>query len=86
MTLSLSLCSRIFVCVFVPFFSLSIFEVSSSPKEVQYVFLGCLKVVSRKFQECFKEVPRVFQRSLKEISRVFKKVLRAFQLRLRVFF
>ena len=55
------------MCVFVPFFSFSVIEVSSSPKEFQW----CFKCVLRKFQVCFKEVLRVFKESFKDVSRKF---------------
>ena len=73
MTLSLSLCFRVFVCVFVhPLFFLL----------VSMKFLLVLKSfngVSRQFKEClkfngsFKEVLRVFQGVLKGVLRKFQE-------------
>ena len=73
MTLSLSLCFRSFVRSSVPFFSFSVPEVFSSPKEFQL----CFKKVSRVF-----EVYRVFQVSFKEVLRVFTESLKGVQVSL----
>ena len=85
MTVSLS----VFVCLCVRnlFFSFSVLEVSSSPKEFQGClrFKGSFKDVSRKFQGCLLKVPWVFLGSLKgfygslksvswKIQECFKKV------------
>ena len=85
MTLSLSPCVRVFVCLCVPFFSLSVLRVCSE----FFLVLKCFNSVSRKFkgclkfQWCFKEVFRVFTESFKGVSRkfqgFFKEVSRVFQ-------
>ena len=60
MTLSLSLCVRPSVRSFL-FFSFSVFEVLSSPKEFQWCFKKVLSVFE--VSGCFKEASRMFQGS-----------------------
>ena len=69
-----------FVCPCVhPFFSLSVLEVSSSPKVFQLYFKdvlklkGKLKDVSRKFYGCLLKVSIVFPGSCKGVSRKFQE-------------
>ena len=54
-----------FVRPFVPFFSFSVFEVLSSPKEFQWCFKKVLNVFE--VSGCFKEVLRVFTKNVKEV-------------------
>ena len=63
MTLSLSSCFRPFVRPF--FFSFSVFEVLSSPKEFQWCFKKVLSVFE--VSGFFKEASRMFQGSFKEV-------------------
>jgi len=64
-TLSLSSC----VCSFVLFFSFSVFEVLSSPKEFQWCFKKVLSVFE--VSGCFKEASRMFQGSFKGVYKKF---------------
>ena len=62
-----------FVCscfrLFVPFFSFSVFEVLSSPKEFQWCFKKVLSVFE--VSGCFKEASRMFQGSFKGVYKKF---------------
>ena len=69
MTLSLTPCVRVFVRPFVPFFSFSVFEVLSSPKEFQWCFKKVLSVFE--VSGCFKEASRMFQGSFKGVYKKF---------------
>ena len=67
MTLSLSLSAR----PSVHFFSFSVLEVSSSPKEIQWCFKKVLSLFE--VSGCFKEASRMFQGSLNGVSRKFQE-------------
>ena len=68
MTLSLSLCVRLCVRSSL-FFSFSVFEVLSSPKEFQWCFKKVLSVFE--VSGCFKEASRMFQGSFKGVYKKF---------------
>ena len=55
--------------MFVPFFSFSVFEVLSSPKEFQWCFKKVLSVFE--VSGCFKEASRMFQGSFKGVYKKF---------------
>ena len=61
-----SVCS--FVCLSL-FFSFSVFEVLSSPKEFQWCFKKVLSVFE--VSGCFKEASRMFQGSFKGVYKKF---------------
>ena len=62
-------CVCVSVCSFVPFFSFSVFEVLSSPKEFQWCFKKVLSVFE--VFGCFKEASRMFQGSFKGVYKKF---------------
>ena len=59
---------RLFVCSSL-FFSFSVFEVLSSPKEFQWCFKKVLSVFE--VSACFKEASRMFQGSFKGVYKKF---------------
>ena len=69
MTSSLSVSVRPSVRSSIPFFSFSVFEVLSSPKEFQWCFKKVLSVFE--VSGCFKEASRMFQGSFKGVYKKF---------------